>query len=707
MRCSLLALLLAGCGEEPSKSPAVAGPDSEPEPDTAVPVEPCTPALWFLDADGDGYGDPYAAVEGCPAPAGHVDNDTDCDDTDPEAFPGQVWYGDVDGDGFGDPALEQESCTRPEGHVAIADDCDDADSTKNPDIDWYTDADADGFGDPEAAIPSCAVGESEVSNSDDCDDTSAEIHPLATEVCDAYIDNDCNGLADEDDPGLELRSRVPLFMDADSDGWGDEEYVGDYCPSSGIGVPVRGDCDDSDASVNPDRLELPDETDQNCDGETYYHYVETLSEGLARDDPNESFGKYFWTRDLDGDGGQDLLLGYPDADSERGELTWWDDTSDADLTAAAKRTTWTGIAEGSRLGQVAAAVGDLDGDGVEDLLVSDFGENEAAWTVHLLSSDTPSGVLSGTTASWALDANPLGALLLAVGDIDSDGLPEAIIGQNNGTANDAGRLYVVDADDLGTSTDPSTLSFVEGVGFRSFFGNAMDLVTDADGDGVPEVIVGSPAAQKNQAHLLTADDFAAESASDSTIIDGNSEFGGVGAFVGGLGDLDGDGYGDFAINSYNSTAWNDVGAVHFFYGASDILDSRPLSSEDARFIGHTYGESFGGANGAKGFYAAGDMDGDGTDDMVINVWALAINGSSGNGAVYGVFGRRLSGTHYADEIADFAVRGTLPYTYLGIGVARAGDRDGDGHEDLWLGASHARTTDRDGTLYCFPSELIP
>ena len=194
--------------------------------------------------------------------------DDNCDGSlDAGAVDKVTSWEDSDGDGYGNPDVYLWACSVPSDHVLNDDDCDDSDSTKNPDIDWYTDADADGFGDPAAEVPSCAVSEQEVANADDCDDTDAEIHPLATEVCDEYVDNDCNGLADEEDPGLELRSRVPLFLDADSDGWGAEEYVGDYCPSSGIGVEVRGDCDDSDASVNPDRLELPDETDQNCDGE--------------------------------------------------------------------------------------------------------------------------------------------------------------------------------------------------------------------------------------------------------------------------------------------------------------------------------------------------------------------------------------------------------------------------------------------------------
>ena len=198
---------------------------------------------------------------------------------------------DEDGDGF----VAEEDCDDSQSWVypGAAETCDGVDNDCDGEIDeglsrtFYTDADADGYGDPEAAVPSCEVGELEVPNAEDCDDTDPEVHPTATEVCDEYVDNDCNGLADEEDPGLELRSRVPLFLDADSDDWGSEEYVGDYCPSSGIGVEIRGDCDDSDASVNPDQLELPDETDQNCDGETYYHYAETLSEGIARDAAGE------------------------------------------------------------------------------------------------------------------------------------------------------------------------------------------------------------------------------------------------------------------------------------------------------------------------------------------------------------------------------------------------------------------------------------
>lgn len=85
---------------------------------------PCEPKLWFEDRDGDGYGNVEVyRTELCYGPDGYVTNGDDCDDNDPMVnivIP--KWYADIDGDGFGDPLDEQESCTKPTGYVANAKD---------------------------------------------------------------------------------------------------------------------------------------------------------------------------------------------------------------------------------------------------------------------------------------------------------------------------------------------------------------------------------------------------------------------------------------------------------------------------------------------------------------------------------------------------------------------------------------------------------
>ena len=112
----------------------------------------------------------------------------------------------------------------------------------------------------------------------DCDDTNDEIHPGATELCDA-LDNDCDGSTDE---GFTLET---YFPDADSDGYGDDAH-----PSVGCAVPagsttVPGDCDDTSAEVYPDAPEDCDGIDDDCDGET-----------------DEGVTVVTWYPDLDGDG---------------------------------------------------------------------------------------------------------------------------------------------------------------------------------------------------------------------------------------------------------------------------------------------------------------------------------------------------------------------------------------------------------------------
>ena len=174
---------------------------------------------------------------------------------------------DADGDGFdeGEDCDDADASTHPasvEVCDALDNDCDGAVDEGLEASTWHLDADGDGFGDPAAAAEACAAPAGYVEAGDapaDCDDGDAEVHPGAEEVCDGG-DQDCDDAIDE---GLDPIELVWL-MDADGDGWGDDDDAA--CRSDGGRVLEGGDCDDSDPSVHPGAEEVCDDVDNDCDG---------------------------------------------------------------------------------------------------------------------------------------------------------------------------------------------------------------------------------------------------------------------------------------------------------------------------------------------------------------------------------------------------------------------------------------------------------
>jgi parallel beta-helix repeat protein len=264
-------------------------------------------AIYYEDADSDGYGNPDITQEALVQPDGYVTDNTDCDDTDASIYPGveeicdgvdnncdgyldegfltTTYYADADGDGFGNPDIFQDACSQPTGYIIDHSDCDDTDASINPGVeeicDWndnncdgwinegiltttyYIDADGDGYGNPEISWDACLKPSGYVTDSSDCDDTDASVHPGADEIPDDGIDNDCDGLFAK-----------TYYEDSDGDGYGNPGIIViDTSQPEGY-VTDSTDCNDNNAYINPDAEEVPDDgIDNDCNGLVDPFYV--------------------------------------------------------------------------------------------------------------------------------------------------------------------------------------------------------------------------------------------------------------------------------------------------------------------------------------------------------------------------------------------------------------------------------------------------
>jgi len=154
-------------------------------------------------------------------------------------------------------------------------DCDDGDASLSEGQRFYADEDGDGFGDAGAPIDRCQLqppaGAAAVAG--DCDDADPTVHPDAGERCNG-VDDDCDGIIDDDDDDLDRSTASAWLPDADEDGFvsdaGLEQAVTACDAPDGFAAPTAQlDCDDDDGAVHPDAAEAcGDGIDNDCDGLT-------------------------------------------------------------------------------------------------------------------------------------------------------------------------------------------------------------------------------------------------------------------------------------------------------------------------------------------------------------------------------------------------------------------------------------------------------